>query len=270
MAEFTGLLGDALGYMQDPVRTPQMRMLGGLLSSSLSSLDESDKRYQVLYQKAFADKKNPMRVTDPDALAELTSMTMSGPMGMASAGVTKIYPQAEVLRLAQQRAALPVEQGGLGLLESNTAMDRAKAMGFDLPTYHGTNIPNISSIDVNKSRSDVQYMPGFFTADNPNLAQNYGDIMMPLLQKKGITILDRRAARQSGQEVPMLDTVYDKEKGILVTNNPENIRSRFAAFDPFRRTAATAAAMGVAAPDLLAGEMPEEMKRRQLRGLLAP
>jgi len=90
MAEFTGLLGDALGYMQNPVRTPQMRMLGGLLSSSLSSLDESDKRYQALYQKAFADKKNPMRVTDPDALAELTSMTMSGSMGMASAGVTKL------------------------------------------------------------------------------------------------------------------------------------------------------------------------------------
>lgn len=90
MAEFTGLLGDALGYMQDPVRTPQMRMLGGLLSSSLSSLDESDKRYQALYKQAFADKKNPMRVTDPDALAELTSMTMSGPMGMANAGVTKL------------------------------------------------------------------------------------------------------------------------------------------------------------------------------------
>jgi hypothetical protein len=90
MAEFTGLLGDALGYMQDPVRTPQMRMLGGLLSSSLSSLDESDKRYQALYKQAFADKKNPLRVTDPDALAELTSMTMSGPMGMANAGVTKL------------------------------------------------------------------------------------------------------------------------------------------------------------------------------------
>ena len=180
------------------------------------------------------------------------------------------YPQAEAMRLAQQRAALPVEQGGLGLLESNTAMDRAKAMGFDLPTYHGTNTPNISSIDVSKSRSDVQYMPGFFTADDPNLAQNYGDIMMPLLQKKGTTILDRRAARQSGQEVPTLDTVYDKEKGILVTSNPENIRSRFAAFDPFRKTAATAAAMGVAAPDLLAAETPEELKRRQLRGLLAP
>jgi hypothetical protein len=35
---------------------------------------------------------------------------------------------------------------------------------------------------------------------------------------------------------------------------PDNIRSRFAAFDPFRRDAATAAAMGVLAPDLMAEE----------------
>jgi len=36
--------------------------------------------------------------------------------------------------------------------------------------------------------------------------------------------------------------------------DPETIRSRFAAGDPFRRNAAVAAAMGVAAPDLLAAE----------------
>lgn len=39
-----------------------------------------------------------------------------------------------------------------------------------------------------------------------------------------------------------------------VSMNPENIRSRSAAFDPWRINAATAAAMGVAAPDLLAKE----------------
>jgi hypothetical protein len=36
--------------------------------------------------------------------------------------------------------------------------------------------------------------------------------------------------------------------------NPDNIRSRFAAFDPWRRNSALAAALGVAAPDLLAEE----------------
>jgi hypothetical protein len=39
-----------------------------------------------------------------------------------------------------------------------------------------------------------------------------------------------------------------------VSMNPDNIRSRSAAFDPWRINAATAAAMGVAAPDLLAKE----------------
>lgn len=39
---------------------------------------------------------------------------------------------------------------------------------------------------------------------------------------------------------------------------PENLRSRFAAFDPWRKTAAIAATMGVAAPDLLAGQAPQQ------------
>jgi len=44
------------------------------------------------------------------------------------------------------------------------------------------------------------------------------------------------------------------ERQHYVSINPDNFRSRFAAFDPFRRNAAIAAAMGVAAPDLLAKE----------------
>jgi hypothetical protein len=42
------------------------------------------------------------------------------------------------MALAQQRAALPVSEGGLGLPTDNTPMQRAQAMGFDLPGYHGT------------------------------------------------------------------------------------------------------------------------------------
>lgn len=38
--------------------------------------------------------------------------------------------------VAQRNAALPVSQGGLGLPPNNTAMDRARAMGFDTPAYH--------------------------------------------------------------------------------------------------------------------------------------
>ena len=47
-----------------------------------------------------------------------------------------------------------------------------------------------------------------------------------------------------------------------VVANPDNIRSRFAAFDPWRRNSALAASLGVAAPDLLAKE-----KKKRAGGL---
>ena len=53
-----------------------------------------------------------------------------------------------------------------------------------------------------------------------------------------------------------------------VVRNPDDIRSRFAAFDPFRRSAAVAATMGAAAPDLLAAQQDEEMRKLQQLGLL--
>jgi hypothetical protein len=50
---------------------------------------------------------------------------------------------------------------------------------------------------------------------------------------------------------------------VLIPFAPEQLRSRFAAFDPFRRDAATAAAFGVAAPDLLAKEKTEEPPKKK-------
>jgi len=68
----------------------------------------------------------------------------------------------------------------------------------------------------------------------------------------------------------------------MVLDPNENVRSRFAAFDPFRRTAAIAATMGVASPDLFARpqqqdvlpdllqyqQMLDEEERKKLGGLL--
>jgi hypothetical protein len=104
MAEFTGLLGDALGWMNSPLRTQQMQGIGGLLSSGLSSISDTDKKYQELYAKAFGDAKNPMKVTDKSALAELTDMTMSGAMSFAPAGITKL-PSTKVLGFDPQTMA---------------------------------------------------------------------------------------------------------------------------------------------------------------------
>lgn len=56
-------------------------------------------------------------------------------------------PQQEALDTAQRNAALPIEEGGLGLPKDNTAMDRAKAMGFDAEALHGSPSPYIESFD---------------------------------------------------------------------------------------------------------------------------
>ena len=222
-------------------------------------------------------------------------------------------PQDEALRLAQQRAALPIAQGGLGLPANNTPAQRATAMGFDADVYHG------SKQDFNKFKGDQP----IFAAEDPEIARLYGSFIYPLklrgkvleisdLGKDGAInrfpnnlakelniprkeLEDLRMPRQQFNDSSFLDKweyLFNKRFGdpqfsdigeremvnklprygidrLKVTDmsdmggtqtqhmipaGSENIRSRFAAFDPFRRNAAIAAAMGVAAPDLLAKE----------------
>ena len=74
---------------------------------------------------------------------------------------------------------------------------------------------------------------------------------------------------QGYTSIPYFNEVEGKGSTSFIVP-PQNIRSRFAAFDPFRRTAATAALYGVAAPDLLAAqqEQPAEEQMKYLRSLL--
>jgi hypothetical protein len=202
------------------------------------------------------------------------------------------YPQEEAMRLAQQRAALPVEQGGLGLLSNNTAVERAAAMGFDTDVLHGTakDFPkfdmNMAGVNTRQSGDEL----GIFSTSKPFLANNYAEIASKggwanRTQPDGAVVYplkanlqspkrfdtatgfyreaDPRAANQSlgdwrnelqSQGYDSVIVRPDLEE--VVAFNPDQLRSRFAAFDPWRRTAATAAAMGVAAPDLLAQEQP--------------
>lgn len=169
-------------------------------------------------------------------------------------------PQQAALDLAQQRAALPIEQGGLGLPATNTAADRAKAMGFDDKTwYHGTNA-DITKFDPKKSaQGGITWI-----AENPQYSADYasraGGNVIPLQANLGKQAgwkeydnlgIDELAGR--GYNSAYLP---DAEESVAFVMKPEQLRSRFAAFDPFRKTAATAATMGVAAPDLLAQENP--------------
>jgi hypothetical protein len=69
---------------------------------------------------------------------------------------------------AQRNAALPVNQGGLGLPANNTAMDRARALGFDVdnPVYHGT------GADFTEFKPSAS---GTFFSRQKNIADQFGD-----------------------------------------------------------------------------------------------
>jgi hypothetical protein len=69
-------------------------------------------------------------------------------------------------------------------------------------------------------------------------------------------------ALRGGHDALILKNTFDPGGGpsklidVGVVFSPDQIRSKFAAFDPMRRSAAIAAAMGLAAPDLLANQAP--------------
>lgn len=218
-------------------------------------------------------------------------------------------PQEEALRLAQQRAALPVEEGGLGLPKDNTPMDRAKAMGFNMPAYHTSRtgvdtdvldsgkyaIAPFDSIGThfgtkeaaldrfNRTTGTTEQIKGssypvLLKGDKPYLTQQ-GEIYredplaMMLSEKSDYGNLPKSNANlraeifENNSIIPYINDV-EATGSISYIAPPESIRSRFAAFDPFRRNAAIAAAMGVAAPNLLAAEPEKKKEEQQSNSLL--
>jgi len=190
------------------------------------------------------------------------------------------YPQQAALDLAQQRAALPVEQGGLGLPATNTPDMRAAAMGFDVnnPLYHATDV------DFASIRSSLQGKlgAGVYVSPSSQYAEKYTSLnaagnarVLPLVARGKLadddvamniaeSIRQEMAAQNPNFSVAewkkrttqaLADAGYAGRNmsGLeSVITDPSNVRSRFAAFDPFRKDLATATAMGVALPDLLA------------------
>ncbi len=162
------------------------------------------------------------------------------------------FEQAHLL--AQQRAALPVEKGGLGLPADNTAMDRARAMGFDTDAYHGTGA-DIDAFDMSKVGSNI-VLPvnaprGVYTAKDADIASRYsngnGSNVIPLIQKSS-------------------DTALNNSK-IMATLDPSSIRSRFAAFDPFNRDSSNLLAQSAKlAPTTALGAYMYNEKRKKSQG----
>jgi len=266
------------------------------------------------------------------------------------------YPQEEAMRLAQQRAALPVEQGGLGLLSNNTAAEREAAM-FPLKAYRGVTGDIESSVVPSDYFGSNYFGKGINLTTSPQDASKYastdvgvnhdlvgkaelmsqklgisypeakaeltkgGGAVMPISAnienplivgmqkiqapesmiryaineagysgdvdklvnkfKNANTGIEQFELMQANQATPFyrsMSSLMNKD-GLMIdpslsprseggmhflATDPDQIRSRFAAFDPFRRTAAVAAAMGVAAPDLLAEEQKPKKKKNLL------
>ena len=93
-------------------------------------------------------------------------------------------PQDEALRLAQQRAALPVKKGGLGLPKNNTAAQRAKAMDFTGKGYHGS-LSDIKKFLESKASTESHAGRGTYITDSPEDASlNYASIFGPDVKGK--------------------------------------------------------------------------------------
>jgi hypothetical protein len=321
--------------------------------AAMQQMNQQAGAYNQASMLATQAERNAMRglpVTPEQAQAKqyVDKITEDLAMGFAGTTIGKgsfKYPQAEALRLAQERAALPINKGGLGLPADNTAMDRAKAMGFNVPVYHGTNADIVAMSTAGKGKTSGA---GAFVTSNPIAAEtylggvgqggniiplllreqnllttnargrNWNDIDTNILKSKGKDLIDilglDRNAGTSTDELAMLakdagfsgiklknikdlgpnshvlrakeylkdkyniypdetwsnvsekqfvesrdylDKFYKKQKSdVTAINDADLLRSRFAAFDPFRKTSAIAATMGLAAPDLLAGEVP--------------
>lgn len=211
--------------------------------------------------------------------------------------LTRKAPQDDALALAQQRAALPVEQGGLGLGPNNTPMERADIM-FPQDAYHlsrngdvkelnsgnysvnpydavGTHVGTSEAADERFSyiMDSIDEYGGNVTGTTYPLRVNTGkelkddfgdawreDELSDYIIARGKhpqdrDILERLVydpkyqAKIRAKNEKLRDSIFNKEgyDSIPYVNGiedpgsvshilpPRNIRSRFAAFDPFRR-----------------------------------
>jgi predicted GNAT family acetyltransferase len=237
-----------------------------------------------------ATLKDVHKMIDEDSSVNLISPQMQERINPSTS-----YPQQEALDTAQRNAALPVEQGGLGLPKDNTPEMRAEAMGFDINTirYHGSD-KDISAFDPAKFGKNDQgwYGRGITTDTDPEIASGYanyneaenGQAVYPLLtrgkymdwpegQQPFASAKDSIQGTKDIQGLGYQGTRMTNDRDLYgntpqigteqVTFNPANVRSRFAAFDPMRKNEA----------DILAGVLPlgllaDEEQRKKLYELM--
>lgn len=156
--------------------------------------------------------------------------------------------------------------------QGGTPESRAVGLGFDTPAFHGTNYPGFDEFMTTGADYSKTEGTGAFFSNNPELASSYTDIDYPSAKPSVYPVNLRlgktrninanganwddvrgkttdeitRAARNSGK----YDSVkfknvndagmggYDIQGDTIAIFNPNQIRSRFAAFDPLRKDSA--------------------------------
>lgn len=121
------------------------------------------------------------------------------------------YPQQEALDTAQRNAALPIEEGGLGLPKDNTPEMRAAAMGFQ-DVYHGT---------TKGAKKDQLYDAEFWMTSNPKVANTYATGRPEFGRPEGQTVMPLSARFEN----PMvIDAPYGaswRQIDTALPNDPE-------------------------------------------------
>lgn len=135
--------------------------------------------------------------------------------------------QDEAMEIAQRNAALPIEEGGLGLPKDNTAMDRAMAMGFDVDakTFHGTNA-DITEFNT-KGKGKTSGAGAFFT-DNPLIAETYvsgsgGGNIMPVVLRND-DLLQINAKGDNWGDIST-NNLFVRRKPLLSELEPNDVTS---------------------------------------------
>ena len=306
MADNTGLFGDGMmgGYGNNitAANIIRSRYRQPIAQAAMENADTGSIRATPPTPFESWLNESGQRLMNPtDTIAQgVQNFTQQDPVDMGMSlfggglGTIKATQTAGELaqKLAHDRAMLPVSEHGLGLPAGNSAMDRAKAMEFDLtPRYHGSD-KDFQSFDPAKFGAKDQgwYGRGITTDTDPEIASAYanyhaeptynpeainGQVVYPLVTRGKYMLWPenqtpfstKKDAIQGTQDMQNLGyhgaemtndrdlygdaTQFGTEQ---VTFNPHDVRSRFAAFDPWRRNAAIAALTGTAAPDLMAGE----------------
>jgi hypothetical protein len=197
----------------------------------------------------------------------------------------KITPFEQADFIARLGASLPANVGGLGLPLSNTAMERAKKLSFNVDTlrYHGSD-KDFDYFDAKRfgEKDPGWYGRGVTTDTDPEIAAAYanynepesGQVIYPLLTRGKFlpfpaehqpfgTAKQSIAATKDMQNLGYAGSEFTNDRNLYDNNpdwhteqvvfDPKNVRSRFAAFDPFRKNEANLLASHPAATLMAAG-----------------